>query len=57
MTPDAENAVVMQRMEDSSLRPLWRLTNVPFKVGTGRSPKEMLKMKVDPTMCMKTKAY
>ena len=25
----------MQRMEDSSLRQLWRLTNVLFKVGNG----------------------
>ena len=30
-----EKAVLMQRMEDSSLRPLWRLTNVFFRVRNG----------------------
>jgi hypothetical protein len=32
MAPQDENALLMQRMEDSSLRQLWRLTNVLFKV-------------------------
>jgi hypothetical protein len=56
-TPKDENALLMQRMEDSSLRQLWRLTHVLFKVETGRSPKETLKMKIDPGMCMKTKGW
>jgi len=35
MAPQDENALLMQRMEDSSLRQLWRLTNVLFKVRNG----------------------
>jgi hypothetical protein len=35
MAPNDENAMVMQRMEDSSLRQLWRLINVLFKVRNG----------------------
>jgi hypothetical protein len=34
-TPKDENALLMQRMEDFSLRQLWRLTNVLFKVRNG----------------------
>jgi gentisate 1,2-dioxygenase len=56
MASNGENAMFMQRMEDSSLRQLWRLTHVPHqRPEAGRVPKEMLKMKIDPTMCMKTK--
>ena len=56
MASNGENAMFMQRMEDSSLRQLWRLTHVPHqRPEAGRLPKEMLKMKIDPTMCMKTK--
>jgi len=56
MASNGENAMLMQRMEDSSLRQLWRLTHVPHqRPEAGRLPKEMLKMKIDPTMCMKTK--
>jgi hypothetical protein len=32
MAPTGENAMLMQRMEDSNLRQLWRLTNLLFKV-------------------------
>ncbi len=35
MAPQDENALLTQRMEDSSLRQLWRLTNVLFKVRNG----------------------
>ncbi|MGD1157143.1 MAG: hypothetical protein ABSA41_15100 [Terriglobia bacterium] len=35
MAPQDENALLMQRMEDSSLRQLWRLTNVLIKVRNG----------------------
>ena len=35
MAPQDEKALLMQRMEDSSLRQLWRLTNVLFKVRNG----------------------
>ena len=35
MAPQDENALLMQRREDSSLRQLWRLTNVLFKVRNG----------------------
>ena len=35
MAPKDENALLMQRMEDSSLRQLWRLTNVLIKVRNG----------------------
>jgi hypothetical protein len=56
MASNGENAMFMQRMEDSSLRQLWRLTHVPHqRPEAGRLPKEMLKMKIDPTMCMKKK--
>ena len=33
--PQDEKSVFMQRMEDSSLRQLWRLTNMLFRVRTG----------------------
>ncbi len=33
--PRDENPGLMQTMEDSSLRPLWRLTNMLFKVRNG----------------------
>ena len=56
MAPRDENALLMQRMEDSSLRQLWRLTNMLFKVRNGGLTLEMLKMKIDPAMCMKTQA-
>ncbi len=56
MAPQDEKSLLMQRMEDSNLRQLWRLTNVLFKVRNGALTVEMLKMKVDPGMCMKTKA-
>jgi len=35
VAPNDENAMFMQRMEDSSLRQLWRLTDVLFKVRNG----------------------
>ena len=35
MAPRDENALLMQRMEDSSLRQLWRLTNILVKVRNG----------------------
>jgi hypothetical protein len=35
MAPNDENALLMQRMEDSSLRQLWRVTNVLIKVRKG----------------------
>jgi hypothetical protein len=35
MAPQDENALLMQRMEDSSLRHLWRLTNVLIRVRSG----------------------
>jgi len=35
MAPQGENALLMQRMEDSSLRQLWRLTNTLIKVRNG----------------------
>ncbi|MDR3674768.1 MAG: hypothetical protein P4N24_04720 [Acidobacteriota bacterium] len=35
MAPKEENAMLMQRMEDSSLRQLWRLTNILVKVRKG----------------------
>jgi len=35
MAPQDENALLMQRMEDSSLRQLWRLTNILVKVRNG----------------------
>jgi flagellar hook-length control protein FliK len=35
MAPQDEKALLMQRMEDSSLRQLWRLTNVLFRVRNG----------------------
>ncbi len=35
MAPRDENAVLMQRAEDSSLRQLWRLTNILMKVRKG----------------------
>ena len=35
MAPRDENALLMQRMEDSNLRQLWRLTNILAKVQNG----------------------
>jgi len=35
MAPKDENAMLLQRMEDSSLRQLWRLTNILMKVRKG----------------------
>jgi hypothetical protein len=35
MAPNDESALLMQRMEDSSLRQLWRLTNVLARVRSG----------------------
>ena len=35
MAPKDENAMLMQRVEDSSLRQLWRLTNILLKVRKG----------------------
>jgi hypothetical protein len=35
LAPQDERALLMQRMEDSNLRQLWRLTNVLFKVRDG----------------------
>jgi hypothetical protein len=57
MASNGENAIFMEIIEDSSVRQLWRLTNVPHQgPEAGRLPIKMLKMKIDPTMCMKTKA-
>ncbi len=42
MAPKEENAMLMQRMEDSSLRQLWRLTNILLKLRKGAlNPTEM----------------
>ncbi len=35
MAPRDENALLMQRMEDSNLRQLWRLTNILVKIRNG----------------------
>ncbi len=35
VAPQDEKSLLMQRMEDSNLRQLWRLTNVLFKVRNG----------------------
>ena len=35
MAPQDEKSLLMQRMEDSGLRQLWRLTNVLFKIRNG----------------------
>jgi hypothetical protein len=35
MAPKDQNALLMQRMEDSNLRQLWRLTNILMKVRRG----------------------
>ena len=35
VAPQDEKSLLMQRMEDSSLRQLWRLTNMLFKVRNG----------------------
>jgi hypothetical protein len=35
MAPDDEKAMFTQRMKDSRLRPLWRLTNPLIKVRNG----------------------
>ena len=35
MAPQDENAMLMQRVEDSSLPQLWRLTNIPMKLKNG----------------------
>jgi hypothetical protein len=55
MASNGENAMFMQTMVDSSLRQSWRLTHVPFKTRGSYPNEKMLKMKVDPTICMKTK--
>jgi len=42
MAPKDENALLMQRMEDSSLRQLWRLTSILLKLRKGAlNPTEM----------------
>jgi hypothetical protein len=42
MAPKEENAMLMQRMEDSSLRQLWRLTDILLKLRKGGlNPTEM----------------
>jgi hypothetical protein len=43
-------------MADLPSAPGWRLTQVLFKVRNGMLPLEMLEMKIDPAMCMKTQA-
>jgi len=45
MAPRDDNALLMQRMEDSSLRQLWRLTNMLVKIRNGALNQKMLKMK------------
>ena len=35
IAPRNEDALLLQRLEDSSLRKLWRLTNMLFRVRTG----------------------
>jgi len=35
MAPKEENAMLMQRMEDSNLRQLWRLTDILLKLRKG----------------------
>jgi hypothetical protein len=45
----------MQKMEDSSARPWWRLTNMLIKVRNGALTKKMLEMEVGPQSLLKTK--
>ena len=53
--PRDDQSLLMQRTEDSSLRQLWRLMNMLFRVRNGVLSVEMLEMEIDPAMCMKTK--
>jgi hypothetical protein len=56
MAPQDEDGLLMQRMEDSNLHRVWRLTDMLSKLRNGGpDPLEMSKMKIDPAMCMKTK--
>jgi len=50
-----QNPGLMQRMEDSSLRPCWRPSNTLIKVRNGALTKKMLKMKSAPQSLLKTK--
>jgi hypothetical protein len=43
MAPRDQNALLMQRMEDSNLRQLWRLTNTLIKVRKGALTKKDVK--------------
>jgi hypothetical protein len=43
MASNQENAMFMQKIVDSSLRPLWRLTHVPFKMRGELSQQEDVK--------------
>ena len=43
MAPNDGNAMLMQRMEDSSLRQLWRLTHVLIKVRKGAQSQKDVK--------------
>ena len=57
MAPRDENALLMQRMEDSSLRQLWRLTNMLFRVRNGAlTLRDVKNEDRTPGMCMKTQA-
>jgi hypothetical protein len=45
MAPKDENAMLMQRMEDSNLRQLWRLTSILMKVRRGGLDRDDLSAK------------
>jgi hypothetical protein len=47
--------MLMQTLEDSRLRPLWRLTHVPFKMRGELSQQKDVKNEGTPGICMKTK--
>jgi hypothetical protein len=55
MASNEENAMFMQTMVDSSLRPSWRLTHVPFKMRGELSQQKDVKNEGTPGICMKTK--
>jgi hypothetical protein len=55
MAPDGEKAEHLQRMEDASLRQLWRLTNLWMKVRNGEMHPKNKKVTIDPDELQKTK--
>ena len=54
-TSNEEGPMLMQTLEDSRLRPLWRLTHVPFKMRGELSQQKDVKNEGTPGICMKTK--